>query len=177
MIVDVVEALSSGLEAPPFCLHNLLAEAAPEPALPIPPDPAIIKPALDFNRICNSMIFGYMCFELLATVTGPPTSLVWDESAWLVALPQLELAMLAVFVTLPVILAAKSFRALRVSAPVRLFVSLLVLPGARLSAVRIDNGRSNLLELTRPWEDFATVRLVTNYLTAVTDDTGNRVGW
>lgn len=135
MIIDMVETLSSGLEAPSTCLHNGFAEATPEPALTVTPDSTIIKPAVDLGWICYSMVFGYVCLELLATVTGLPTNFIWIDPAGLAAFPQLELAMLAVFVTLPVILAAESFWALWKSAAVRLLVSFLVFPVARLSDV------------------------------------------
>lgn len=169
----MVKTLSSGLEAPSTCLHNGLAEAAPEPAFTVAPNSTVIKPAVNLGWVRYSMIFEHMSPELLATVTGLPTTFIWVDFTWFAALPQLELAMLAILVTLPVILAAESFWALWKSAAVRLLVSFLVLPGARLSKVRIEHVRVDLLELTRPWEDFATVRLVANHLTTVTGNTGN----
>lgn len=60
MIVDVIKAFSSGLEAPFFRFYNGLAEAAPEPALAVATDSAIIKPAIDFDWIRYPMVFGYM---------------------------------------------------------------------------------------------------------------------
>lgn len=131
----MVETLSSSLETPSTCLHNGLAEAAPEPALTITSDSTVVKLAVDLGWICYSMVFRYVCLELLATVTGLPTNLIWVDPARFVAFPQLELAMLAVLVTLPVILAAESFWALWKSAAVWLLVSFLVFPGARLSEV------------------------------------------
>lgn len=129
----MVEALSSSFQAPSTCLYNGLAEAAPEPALAVATDSAIIKLVFYLDRVCYSMVFRYVCLELLATMTGLPANFIWVESAWFVALPQLELAMLAVLVTLPVVLAAKSFWALWKSAAVRLLVSFLVLPGHDLA--------------------------------------------
>lgn len=126
----MVETLSSGLEAPSTCLHNGLAEATPEPAFTVAPDSTIIKPAVNLGWVRYSVVFGHMCPELLATVTGLPATFIWIDSTWFAAFPQLELAMLAVLVTLPVILAAESFWTLWKSAAVRLLVSFLVLSRA-----------------------------------------------
>ena len=131
----MVEAFSSGLEASSLCLNNGLAEAAPEPALTVAPNSAEDKPALDLGWIRYCMVFGYVCPKLLATVTGLATAFIWVESAWLVAFPQLELTVLAILVTLPVVLTAKSFWALWKSAAVWLFVPFLVLPSEQLSEV------------------------------------------
>lgn len=52
----MVETLSSGLEAPPACLHNGLAETAPEPALAVTPDSTIIKPTVDIDWVYYPML-------------------------------------------------------------------------------------------------------------------------
>lgn len=152
----MVEALSSGLEAPSTYLYNGFAEAAPEPALTVAPDSTRNKPPVDLGRVCYCVLLGHMCLELFTTVAGFTTDFAGVESARLVALPQLKLAMLTVLVSFPVILATKSLSAMGVSAAVRLFVSFLM-----------------LLEFTRPGKDFATVWLVADYLTTVTGSTGN----
>lgn len=74
MIIDVVEALSSGF-TPSTYLYNGFAEAAPEPALRVTPDSAIRKPSVDLGRIRYCVLFRHMCLELFATVAGLATDL------------------------------------------------------------------------------------------------------
>lgn len=172
MIINVIEALDSGFEVPPLRLDNGLAKAAPKSALTVAPDSAIIQSAVNFGRIGYSMVFGYMGLELLATMTGFATIFGWINSARLFTHPQIKLAMLAVLMTLPVILAAESLCALWKSAAVWLLVSLFMFPLLRLAREGNGIGTLNLLELTRPRKDFATIRLVADHLTKVTYDIG-----
>lgn len=72
MIIDMIEALSSGL-APSTYLYNGFAEAAPKPALRVAPDSAISKLSLDLGWIRYCVLFRHMCLELFATVAGLAT--------------------------------------------------------------------------------------------------------
>lgn len=133
MAVDVIEAAKPSLQTTLFHLHHPAAETAPEPHLVIAPIEAVLEALLHVGGVGDAVIVLQVRPELLAAVEDAGAAsgrgTISGKIAFLSAFPQLELIVLAVFVPLPVVLAAEALVALWKRAAVGFGVALLVLPG------------------------------------------------
>jgi uncharacterized protein (DUF2062 family) len=93
-----------------------------------------------------------MMLELLATREDLAAGCAVGSAVEFVALPRLELRVLAVLMPLPVVLAAEGPRAVAESAAVWLFVPLLVFPESGVSKWSWSVCCGHLLQLALPWE-------------------------
>lgn len=130
VIVDVVEPLAVGRTALPSGLNRFLAEAAPEARLKVVAHAAVAELLVEDRRFADAVLLFEVGLERLPAVAHLATLLIRVVRGLLVAPPDLELEVLAVFVPLPVVLAAKLLAALGKCARIGLFVPLLVFPSS-----------------------------------------------
>lgn len=131
----MIETFGPGLQSTLADLDNLLAKTAPKPSFTVAADPAAIQSEVDRSLVADVMVSRQVELELFPPVTGPTTQLIGISFALLLTLPQFELMVLTVLVSLPVILAAESFGAFGKCATVRLLMALLMFPVSNISSL------------------------------------------
>jgi hypothetical protein len=125
VVINVIEAFSPGFHAFLGELNKLGTEATPEPVLAVASNVAYIEFGPQDLGIRNIMVFLQMILKALATITHLGTGAAFNFLC--IAKPSLDMKMLGVFVSLPVILAAEGFVACREGAAIRPRVAFHVL--------------------------------------------------
>jgi hypothetical protein len=124
VVIDMVESFSPGFHALLCEINELGAEATPETALTIATNATGFDLILQDLRIRNIMGFLQMLLKALSTVPYLGAGTAFDLLR--IAEPRLEMEVLRVFVSFPIILAAESFVASREGAAIRPRVTLHV---------------------------------------------------
>jgi hypothetical protein len=129
VVVDVVEAFSPGIQPLLREINELGTEATPEARLTIAANVTVVDLGLYELIIRDVMVFLQMVLEALSAVTnlGAGTAL----KLLYIAAPRLEMKMLGVFMSFPIILAAECFVAGQECAAVRPRVALHVFSETR----------------------------------------------
>ena len=107
MIVDMIEAFGPCFETFLLEINTLATESAPEASLAVSSQSAVICFRLDDSFIFNMVVFLEMLLEGETTITdfGAGTFVGFEVGA----APDFEVEVLGVFVSFPVVLAAKYF--------------------------------------------------------------------
>ncbi len=126
MIIDVIEPLRPGKTSPFLDIDDTLAEPTPEARVTVPAYAALLPFFLDRLQIGDFMVLLQVVFERFTAMANSATDPGRAVLELFVTLPYLQLEMLAILVPLPVILAAKPFRAFRKCATIRFLVTLSV---------------------------------------------------
>lgn len=125
--VNVVKPVSPSLQPLLFGFHEPFAEPAPVARIKILAFQTLLELGV-CGRPGDGVLLGKMRPELFATVAGFAAFFI--QCRFFVAFPQFVLVVLAVFMSLPVVFAAKFLFAKWKCTSVGLLVSLLMLPGA-----------------------------------------------
>jgi ATP-dependent protease HslVU (ClpYQ) ATPase subunit len=110
VVINVVEALSPSFQALLLEINELSTEPTPEAALTIATNATGIDLSLQDIGIRDLMIFLQMILENQSTVTHLGTGNAFNFELC-VAAPSLDMEMLRVFVSFPIILTVESFAA------------------------------------------------------------------
>lgn len=132
-IVDVTESLLPSFQAFSLQFNYPFAKATPESALPIPSDAMMLALLPDVFIILDPVFLAKVPLELLSSVEDTGTLTNVARFGVLMASPCLNLVMLCIFMSLPIVLAAKFLRTTGKCAAIRARVPFLMLPGGSVS--------------------------------------------
>jgi hypothetical protein len=129
VVVDVVEAFSPSIHTLLRKINELGTEATPEAGLTVAANATVFDLGLYDLSIRDVMIFLQMVLEALSAVTHLGAGTAFKLLC--IAAPCLEMEVLRVFVSLPIILAAKGFVTGQECAAIRPRVTLHMFPKPR----------------------------------------------
>jgi hypothetical protein len=151
-VVDVVGAFIPSFETAGFQGDDLFAETTPERALSVPSDPPLSTLLTDVLFVVGTMVLSEVGEKGIAAVEQLGTLVDLARRLRFVTAPCLQLVVLGVFMSFPVVFTSKPFGAVAVRAAPRSGMSFLVLPAALSAGAHRGRGKhATSNRMADPW--------------------------